>query len=77
MRVAVLCSPWAQLGWRKARGGLSACGSELRQIFHGKKFAKRGAPVDKPFVLKQTLGNKIHEFVVGALTISPLPRWRL
>jgi hypothetical protein len=46
-------------------------------IFHRKRFAKRGTPVDKTFLLKQTLGNKIHEFVVGALTISPLPRWRL
>jgi hypothetical protein len=27
-------------------------------IFHGKRFAKRGAPVDKTFVLEQTLGNK-------------------
>jgi hypothetical protein len=46
-------------------------------IFHGKRFAKRWAPVDKTFLLKQTLGNKIHEFVVGALTVNPLPRWRL
>jgi hypothetical protein len=38
---------------------------------------KRGAPVDKIFLLKQTFGNKIQEFVVGALTVSPLPRWRL
>jgi hypothetical protein len=34
---------------------------------------KRGAPVDKIFVLKQTLRNKIQEFVIGALTVSPLP----
>jgi hypothetical protein len=43
-------------------------------IFHGKKFATRGAPVDKTFVLEQTLGNKFFEIVVGALTVSPLPR---
>jgi hypothetical protein len=46
-------------------------------IFHRKRFAKRGVPVDKTFLLKQTLGNKIHEFVVGALTVCPLSRWRL
>jgi hypothetical protein len=46
-------------------------------IFHRKRFAKRRAPVDKTFLLKQTLGNKIHKFVVGELTINPLPRWRL
>jgi hypothetical protein len=46
-------------------------------IFHGKRFAKRGAPVDKTFFLKQTLGNKFHEIIVGALTMSPFPRRRL
>jgi hypothetical protein len=46
-------------------------------IFHGKRFAKRGAPVDKTFFLEQTLGNKFHEIIVGALTVSPLPRRRL
>jgi hypothetical protein len=46
-------------------------------IFHRKRFAKRRVPVDKTFLLKQTLGNKIHEFVVGALTVNPLPRWWL
>jgi hypothetical protein len=46
-------------------------------IFHRKRFAKRGAPVDKTFLLKQTLGNKIHEFIVGALTVCPFSRWRL
>jgi hypothetical protein len=46
-------------------------------IFHRKRFAKRRAPVDKTFFLKQTLGNKIHEVVVGALTVSPLRRRRL
>jgi hypothetical protein len=46
-------------------------------IFHGKRFAKRGAPVDKTFFLKQTLGNKFYEIIVGALTVSPFPRWRL
>jgi hypothetical protein len=40
-------------------------------IFHGKRFAKRGAPVDKTFLLKQTLRNKFHEIIVGALTVSP------
>jgi hypothetical protein len=43
-------------------------------IFHGKRFAKRGAPVDKTFFLEQTLRNKFHENIVGALTVSPLPR---
>jgi hypothetical protein len=38
---------------------------------------ERGAPVDKTFLLKQTLGNKIHEFVVGALIVCPLSKWRL
>jgi hypothetical protein len=42
-------------------------------IFHGKRFAKRGVPVDKTFFLEQTLGNKFHEIIVGALTVSPLP----
>jgi hypothetical protein len=46
-------------------------------IFHGKRFAKRRAPVDKTFVLEQTVGNKFFEIVVGALTVSPLPRRRL
>jgi hypothetical protein len=46
-------------------------------IFHAKRFAKRGAPVDKTFFLKQTLGNKFHEIIVGALTVSPFPRRRL
>jgi hypothetical protein len=46
-------------------------------IFHGKRFAKRGAPVDKTFVLKQTHGNKFHEIIVGALTVSPFPRRQL
>jgi hypothetical protein len=46
-------------------------------IFHGKRFTKRGAPVDKTLVLEQTLGNKFFEVIVGALTVSPLPRRRL
>jgi hypothetical protein len=46
-------------------------------IFHGKRFAKIRAPVDKTPVLEQTLGNKFFEIVVGALTVSPLPRRRL
>jgi hypothetical protein len=46
-------------------------------IFHGKRFAKRGTPVDKTFLLKETLGNKIQEFIVGALTVNPFPRWWL
>jgi hypothetical protein len=46
-------------------------------IFHGKRFAKRGAPVDKTLVLEQSLGNKLIEVVEGALTVCPLPRRRL
>jgi hypothetical protein len=46
-------------------------------IFHGKRFVKRRAPVDKTFFLKQTLRNKFHEIIVGALTMSPFPRRRL
>jgi hypothetical protein len=42
-------------------------------IFHGERFAKRGTPVDKTLVLKQSLGNKFIEIVDGALTVSPLP----
>jgi hypothetical protein len=38
---------------------------------------KRGAPVDKTFFLEQTLGNKFHEIIVGALTMSPFLRRRL
>jgi hypothetical protein len=45
-------------------------------IFHGKRFVKRGVPVDKTLVLEQSLGNKFFEVVVGALTVSPLPRRR-
>jgi hypothetical protein len=46
-------------------------------IFHGERFAKRGAPVDKTLVLEQSLGNKLIEVVEGALTVCPLPRQRL
>jgi hypothetical protein len=46
-------------------------------IFHGERFAKRGAPVDKTLILEQSLGNKFIEDVEGALTVSPLPRRRL
>jgi hypothetical protein len=46
-------------------------------IFHGERFAKRGAPIDKTLVLEQSLGNKFIEVVEGALTVSPLPRRRL
>jgi hypothetical protein len=46
-------------------------------IFHGERFTKRGAPADKTLILEQTLGNKFFEIVVGALTVSPLPRRRL
>jgi hypothetical protein len=46
-------------------------------IFHGERFAKRGAPVDKTLVLKQSLRNKFIEIVDGALTVSTLPRRRL
>jgi hypothetical protein len=38
---------------------------------------KREAPVDKTFFRKQTLGNKIWEFIIGALTVSPFPRRQL
>jgi hypothetical protein len=50
---------------------------DLVYIFHGERFTKRRAPVDKTPVLEQTLGNKFFEIVVGALTVSPLPRRRL
>jgi hypothetical protein len=46
-------------------------------IFHGERFAKRGVLVDKTLVLEQSLGNKLIEVVKGALTMCPLPRWRL
>jgi hypothetical protein len=42
-------------------------------IFHGERFAKGGAPVDKTLVLEKSLGNKFIEVVEGALTMSPLP----
>jgi hypothetical protein len=59
-------------------GKLVKC-DDFIYIFHGKRFVKRGALVDKTLVLEQTLGNKFFEVVVGALTVSPLPRrwWRL
>jgi hypothetical protein len=43
-------------------------------ISHGERFAKRGAPVDKILVLKQSLGNKLIEVVKEALTVCPLSR---
>jgi hypothetical protein len=46
-------------------------------ILHGKRLVKRRAPVDEIFPLKQTLRNKIQEVVIGALTVSPLPKRRL
>jgi hypothetical protein len=46
-------------------------------IFHGERFVKRGAPVDKTLVLEQPLGNKFFEIVVGTLTVSPFSRQRL
>jgi hypothetical protein len=39
--------------------------------------AKRRAPIDEIFPLKQTLRNKIQEVIIGALTVSPLPGRRL
>jgi hypothetical protein len=33
---------------------------------------KKRGPVDKIFLLKQTLRNKIQEFVIGAFTVSLL-----
>jgi hypothetical protein len=46
-------------------------------IFHGERFTKRGAPVDKILVLKQSLGNKFIEVVKGSLTVCPLSRRQL
>jgi hypothetical protein len=46
-------------------------------IFHGERFAKRRAPVDKILVLEQSLGNKFIEVVKGALIVCPLSRRRL
>jgi hypothetical protein len=57
-------------------GKMVKCG-DFVYIFHGERFMKRGAPVDKTLVLEQSLGNKFIEVVEGALTVSPLPRWRL
>jgi hypothetical protein len=47
------------------------------RIFHGERFEKRGAPVDKILVLEQSLRNKFIEVVKGALTVCPLSRWLL
>jgi hypothetical protein len=57
-------------------GKMEKC-DDFIYIFHGKRFVKRRAPVDKTLVLKQTLRNKFVEIVVGALTVSPLPKRRL
>jgi hypothetical protein len=46
-------------------------------IFHGERFAKGGAPVDKILILKQPLENKFTKAVKGALTVRPLSRWLL
>jgi hypothetical protein len=46
-------------------------------IFHGERFAKRAAPVDKILVLEQSLGNKLIEVVKGALTVCPFSTRRL
>jgi hypothetical protein len=46
-------------------------------IFHGERFPKGGAPVDKILVLEQSLGDKFIEVVTGALTVYPLSRRRL
>jgi hypothetical protein len=46
----------------------------LVYIFHGERFTKRGAPVDKTLVLEQSLGNKLIEVVERALIVCPLPR---
>jgi hypothetical protein len=46
-------------------------------IFHGERFAKRGAPIDKILVLEKSLGNKLIEVIEGALTVCPLPRRQL
>jgi hypothetical protein len=52
-------------------------GDNFVYILHGKRLAKRRAPVNETFSLKQTLENKTQEVVIGALTISPLPRRQL
>jgi hypothetical protein len=46
-------------------------------IFHGERFAKGGAPVDRILILEQSLGNKFIEVIKGALTVCPLSRRRL
>jgi hypothetical protein len=40
-------------------------------IFHGERFTKGGAPIDKILVLEQSLGSKLIEVVEGALTVDP------
>jgi hypothetical protein len=68
---------------KRARGeGQSPFGKMVKYdnlvyIFHGERFTKRGVPVDKILVLKQSLGNKFIEVVNGALTVCPLSRRRL
>jgi hypothetical protein len=65
---------------KRARGeGQSPFGKMVKcddfvYIFQWERFAKRGAPVDKILVLKQSLGNKFIEVVKGALTVCPLSR---
>jgi hypothetical protein len=46
-------------------------------IFHGERFSKGGALVDKILVLEKSLGNKFIEVIKGALTVCPLSRRRL
>jgi hypothetical protein len=68
---------------KRARGeGQSPFGKMVKcddfvYIFHGERFTKGGAPVDKILVLKQSLGNKFIEVVKGALTMCPFSRRRL
>jgi hypothetical protein len=68
---------------KRARGeGQTPFGKKVKcdkfiYIFHGERFTKRGAPVDKTLVLEQPFGNKFIEVVEGALTVSSLSRRRL
>jgi hypothetical protein len=67
----------------RARGeGLTPFGIMVKYdnfvyICHGKRFVRRGAPIDKTLFLEQTLKNKFFEIIVGTLTVSPLSRRRL
>jgi hypothetical protein len=49
-------------------GKMKEC-NDFVNIFHGKRFAVRGAPVDKGFLLQQPLRNQALKVVEGALTV--------